>query len=45
MKTLAQSTGEQSTATGLLLICGALGSLCNIVVILILGAIRPGYNA
>ncbi|WP_162005419.1 DUF998 domain-containing protein [Dictyobacter vulcani] len=45
MKTLAQSTGEQSTATGLLLACGALGSLCNIVVLLILGATRPGYNA
>ena len=45
MKTLAQRIGEQSTATGLLLACGAIGSLLNIVVILILGAIRPGYNA
>ena len=45
MKTLAQSTGEQSTATRLLLACGAIGSLLNIVVLLILGAIRPGYNA
>ncbi|GHO58526.1 MULTISPECIES: DUF998 domain-containing protein [Ktedonobacter] len=45
MKTLAQSTGEQSTATGLLLVCGALGSLCNMLVLLILGATRSGYNA
>ena len=32
-------------ATRLLLACGAIGSLLNIVVILILGATRPGYNA
>lgn len=45
METSAQNTGEQSVATRLLLACGAIGSLLNIVVILILGATRPGYNA
>ncbi|GCE15391.1 DUF998 domain-containing protein [Tengunoibacter tsumagoiensis] len=45
METSAQRTGEQPVATRLLLACGAIGALLNIVVILILGAIRPGYNA
>jgi uncharacterized protein DUF998 len=45
METSAQNTGEQSVATRLLLACGAIGPLLNIVVILILGATRPGYNA
>jgi hypothetical protein len=45
METSAQSAGEQPVAMRLLLACGAIGSLLNIVVILILGAIRPGYNA
>ena len=45
METSAQNTGEQSVATGLLLACGAIAPLLNIVVILILGATRPGYNA
>ena len=31
--------------TQLLLACGAIGALLNIVVLLILGATRPGYNA
>lgn len=31
--------------TRLLLACGAVGPLINIVVILVLGATRPGYNA
>ncbi|HEX4204772.1 MAG TPA: DUF998 domain-containing protein [Ktedonobacteraceae bacterium] len=45
METSAQSAGEQKVSTRLLLACGAIGSLLNIVVLLILGAIRPGYNA
>ncbi len=45
MKTLAQSTGEQSAAMRLLLACGVIAPLLNSVVLLILGAIRPGYNA
>jgi hypothetical membrane protein len=45
METSAQNTGEQSVATRLLLACGVIGPLLNIVVILILGATRPGYNA
>ena len=45
METSAQNTGEQSVVTRLLLACGAIGPLFNIVVILILGATRPGYNA
>ncbi|HET8841281.1 MAG TPA: DUF998 domain-containing protein [Ktedonobacteraceae bacterium] len=45
METSAQSAGEQSVAMRLLLACGAIGSLLNIVVMLILGTIRPGYNA
>lgn len=32
-------------ATRLLLACGVIGPLLNIVVLLVLGAIRPGYNA
>ncbi len=31
--------------TRLLLACGAIGALLNIVVLLVLGATRPGYNA
>jgi hypothetical protein len=45
METSAQSAGEQSGALRLLLACGAIGPLLNLVVLLILGAIRPGYNA
>lgn len=45
MKTSAQSTGEQSVSMRLLLACGVIAPLLNSVVILILGAIRPGYNA
>jgi hypothetical membrane protein len=45
METSAQSAGEQPMATRLLLACGVIGSLLNIVVLLILGATRPGYNA
>lgn len=45
METSAQSTGEQSAAMKLLLACGVIAPLLNSVVILILGAIRPGYNA
>src|SRR5215831_12505828 len=45
METSAQSAGEQPVATRLLLACGAVGSLLNIVVLPILGATRPGYNA
>jgi hypothetical protein len=45
METSAQNTGEQKVSTRLLLACGAIAPLLNIVVILILGAMRPGYNA
>jgi hypothetical protein len=45
METSAQSAGEQSATTRLLLACGVIGPLLNIVVLLILGATRPGYNA
>ncbi|HEU5379797.1 MAG TPA: DUF998 domain-containing protein [Ktedonobacteraceae bacterium] len=45
IETSAQSAGEQPVATRLLLAWGAIGSLLNIVVLLVLGAIRPGYNA
>jgi hypothetical protein len=45
MEISAQSAGEQPVSTRLLLACGAIGSLLNIVVLLILGATRPGYNA
>ena len=45
METSAQSAGEQSVAMRLLLACGAIGPLLNIVVLLILGATRPDYNA
>jgi hypothetical membrane protein len=44
METVAQSAGSQKVSTRLLLTCGAIGSLLNIVVLLILGATRPGYN-
>jgi hypothetical protein len=45
METSAQSALEQSVAIRLLLACGAIGPLLNIVVLLILGATRPYYNA
>jgi hypothetical membrane protein len=45
METSAQSAGEQSVAMRLLLACGAIGPLLNIVVFLILGATRPYYSA
>src|SRR5215469_10531541 len=44
-ETSAQSAGEQPVAIRLLLACGAIAALLNIVVLLILGATRPGYNA
>ncbi|HEX6477238.1 MAG TPA: DUF998 domain-containing protein [Ktedonobacteraceae bacterium] len=45
METSAQSAGEQKVSTRLLLVCGAIGPLLNSVVLLVLGATRPGYNA
>ncbi|WP_220210717.1 DUF998 domain-containing protein [Reticulibacter mediterranei] len=45
METSAQSAGEQKVASKLLLAGGAIGPLLNIIVLLILGATRPGYNA
>src|SRR5579859_3955844 len=45
METSAKSAGDQPVAIRLLLVCGAIGPLLNIVVILVLGATRPGYNA
>jgi hypothetical protein len=45
MEISAQNIGEQSVVTRLLLACGIIAPLLNSVVILILGAIRPGYNA
>ena len=45
METSAQSAGEQPVAIRLLLACGAIGPLLNMVVILILGAARPHYSA
>ena len=45
METSVQSEGSQSVATRLLLACGAIAPLLNIVVLLTLGATRPGYNA
>ncbi|HEX4716602.1 MAG TPA: DUF998 domain-containing protein [Ktedonobacteraceae bacterium] len=45
MEISAHSAAKQSMGTQLLLACGAIGALLNIVVLLILGATRPGYNA
>ena len=45
METSVQSEGSQSVATRLLLACGAIAPLLNIVVLLTLGATRTGYNA
>jgi len=45
METSVQSAGEQPVAIRLLLACGAIGPLLNIVVILILGAARSHYSA
>ncbi|MFD4356313.1 DUF998 domain-containing protein [Nocardia sp. NPDC058518] len=45
MEASAQSTGEQTAAMRLLLACGVIAPLLNIVVIHVLGAIRPDYNA
>jgi hypothetical protein len=45
MEASAQSAGEHSMAMRLLLACGAIGPLLNTVILLILGAMRPGYNA
>ena len=44
-KQLETSNGEQPVANRLLLACGAIGPLLNSVVLLILGAVRPHYNA
>ncbi len=38
-------SGERSTAVRPLLACGIIAPLLNIVVVLVLGAVRPGYNA
>jgi hypothetical membrane protein len=40
-----QGADKQSMVTQLLLACGVIGALLNIVALLILGATRPGYNA
>jgi Protein of unknown function (DUF998) len=45
METSVQRPGEQSVAIKLLLACGAIGPLLNVIVILVLGATRPGYSA
>lgn len=45
METPTQSAGEQSVAIRLLLACGAVGPLLNIVILLVLRATRPYYNA
>ncbi|MFD4439607.1 DUF998 domain-containing protein [Nocardia sp. NPDC058519] len=45
MEASALSTGEQTAAMRLLLACGVIAPLLNIVVIHVLGAIRPDYNA
>ncbi|HEX6541069.1 MAG TPA: DUF998 domain-containing protein [Ktedonobacterales bacterium] len=45
MEISVQSTGEQPVAIRLLLACGVIAPLLNAVVLLILGATRPGYNA
>ncbi|WP_280236450.1 DUF998 domain-containing protein [Nocardia cyriacigeorgica] len=42
--TSAPSAGQHSAVMKLLLICGVIGPLLNIVVIHVLGAIRPDYN-
>ncbi|MFJ4653255.1 DUF998 domain-containing protein [Nocardia sp. NPDC088792] len=44
-ETSAQRTGERSAAVRLLLACGVIAPLLNIVVVLVLGAMRPGYDA
>ena len=44
METSAKITGERAVSTRLLLACGIIAPLLNSVVILILGATRPGYN-
>lgn len=43
--TSGQNAEEQPMAMRLLLACGVIGPLLNIVVLLILGATRPQYNA
>jgi len=45
MEISVRNAGEQPVVNRLLLACGAIGPLLNIVVVLILGATRPGYNA
>lgn len=45
IETSAKSAGEQPVAIRLLLACGAIGPLLNIVALLILGVTRPGYSA
>ena len=45
METLSQTAHARPVAIRLLLACGAVGPLLNIVVLLILGAARPSYNA
>ncbi|MVU81413.1 DUF998 domain-containing protein [Nocardia sp. ET3-3] len=44
-ETTARSTEKRSAATRILLACGIIGPLLNIVVVLALGAIRPDYDA
>ncbi len=45
LETAAQIAGVQSVGIRLLLAGGVIGPLLNIVVIFVLGATRPGYNA
>jgi hypothetical membrane protein len=45
MKTSTQSVGAQPLSVRLLLACGVIGPLLNVVVLLVLGATRPNYNA
>lgn len=45
MEISVRNAGEQPVVNRLLLACGAIGPLLNIVVVLILGATRTGYNA
>ncbi|MBF6316366.1 DUF998 domain-containing protein [Nocardia cyriacigeorgica] len=44
-KTAPDSTGDLSAATKLLLTFGVIAPLLNIVAVLIIGALRPDYNA
>jgi hypothetical protein len=45
VETLTHGTGERAVTTRLLMACGVVAPLLNSIVILVLGALRPGYNA